>query len=72
MRDDGTITPFSGRDVFVAATCYGKQSFENGAQAHRRLREMASKSKRKHKTRRGIRGVVYRCAVCRKWHIGGS
>lgn len=65
-----TFQPSSGREVFEVTMCYGKQSFDNGTLAHRRLREMGNKTKRAFKGK-GAR-VVYRCSVCRKWHIGSA
>lgn len=66
-------TPYTGRDVFVLTACSGKQAFESGALAHRQMRTMKTRSKKLGKKRSAKHGrEVYRCPVCRKWHIGGT
>lgn len=64
--------PSTPREAFEVTTCGGKQAFENGAQAHRRLREQAKKERSAKRAKAHRARTVYRCVVCRKWHIGST
>lgn len=47
-----------------ASSCAGKSGFATWALAHKRLKRML---------RRGERGLtMYRCRICRLWHIGSK
>lgn len=49
----------------VLAGCEGKQAFETKPEADQALKRLARSS-------RGRRRNVYRCPLCKRWHMGSS
>lgn len=53
-----------------AVSCTGKLGYATASGAHDTMRRMAKRDK--FKTERGRHLNVYRCKICRQWHVGGS
>lgn len=64
------FTPVTPREAFEVTTCHGKEKYPSPQLAHRRLAEMARKSKRHRRSKKSAKRAAYRCTVCNHWHLG--